>query len=142
MKTFTAAKKFQEIRLKMEQELDQIYKCLEGKQFRATYKGEFGMATGNERSVLKIENSDMKKVLAKIRQQVKESDELANKKVWKAITGPEDGYDEYRLYVNLEEDLEEEASYFFSVTGVTPFSELKWQVPYDAGMDIQVKIAE
>ena len=117
----------------MEEELYQIYECLKEKRFQATYKGESNMATGNTRSVLEIEDSDMEKTLATIRQQV------GNKNVWKAIRGPEDspGYN-YRLYVNQEDDLEEGESYLFCVTEVNVFSELSWKNPYEAGMDIQV----
>lgn len=123
--------------VKMEEELYQIYKCLKGKRFQATYKGESDMATGNKRSVLEIDDPDMEKTLATIRQQV------GNKNVWKAITGPEDspGY-EYRLYVNQEDDLEEGESYLFCVTEVEVFSELSWKNPYEAGIDIQVTTVE
>ena len=54
---------FREVGLKMEQELYLIYKCLEGKQFQATYKGEFRMETGKERSVFEIVDSDLEAIL-------------------------------------------------------------------------------
>ena len=121
----------------MEEELYQIYKCLKGKRFQATYKGESDMATGNKRSVLEIDDPGMEETLATIRQQV------GTKNVWKAITGPEDspGY-EYRLYVNQEDDLEEGESYLFCVTEVEVFSELSWKNPYEAGIDIHVTTVE
>ena len=138
MKSFVLQRNFREVRLKMEEELDKIYKCLEGEEFEATYKGEFGMGTGKERSVLEIDDSDMETILKKIRKQVKKSDELANKKVWKAITGPEDGYGNYWLWVNLEEDLKEGKSYLFCVTEVEAFSKVKWLKDYNAGVSIEV----
>ena len=123
----------------MEEELDDIYECLEDEEFHATYKGEHTMVTGKERSVLEIHDSDMKAKLKKIRQQVKESYKLANKNVWKAITGPEDGYKYYWLWVKLKEDLKEEKSYDFCVTKVEAFSKVKWLGNYDAGVSIEVK---
>jgi len=107
----------------MEEKLDDIYECLEDEEFHATYKVAWNssssrqcifaytMVTGKERSVLEIQDSDMEAKLKKIRRQVKESDKLAKKKVWKAITGPEDGYKYYWLWVKLKEDLKEEKSW-------------------------------
>ena len=123
----------------MEEELDDIYECLKDEEFHATYKGEYTMVTGKERSVLEIQDSDMEAKLKKIRRQVEESDKLAKKKVWKAITGPEDGYKYYWLWVKLKEDLKEEKSYDFCVAKVEAFSKVKWLGDYDAGVSIEVK---
>lgn len=125
----------------MEEELNDIYKCLKDEEFHATYKGEYRMVTGKERSVLEIDDSDMEAKLKKIRRQVKESDELANKKVWKAITRPEDEYGGYWLWVKLKlkEDLKKNKSYDFCVTEVEAFSRVKWLGDYDAGVSIEVE---
>ena len=126
--------------MKMEEELDQIYKRLVGKRFQATYKGKFEVATGNRRDVLEIKDSDMEKGLAQILKEVRESDELKYSKVWKGITGPEDGYDNYRLFVDLDEDdLNEFVNYNFLVTEVTPFSNLDLKIRYQAGESISVR---
>ena len=122
----------------MEEELNDIYECLEDEEFQATYKGEYTMVTGKERSVLEIHDSDMKAKLEEIRQQVEESDELAKKKVWKAITGPEDGYNYYWLWVKPKENLRKGEGYLFRVTKVETFSELDWKNKYDVGVSIEV----
>ena len=89
--------------------------------------------------MLEIDDLDMEAKLKKIRQQIKKSDKLANKKVWKAITGPEDGYKHYWLWVKLKEDLKKEKSYDFCVTEVEAFSKVKWLGDYDAGVSIEVE---
>ena len=122
----------------MEQELYLIYKCLEGKQFQATYKGEFRMETGKERSVFEIVDTDLEAILEKICKNVRENDKLANKKVWKAITGPEDGYNYYWLWVKPKENLRKGEGYLFRVTKVETFSELDWKNKYDVGVSIEV----
>lgn len=123
----------------MEEELYQIYKCLKGKRFQATYKGKFEVATGNMRDVLEIEDSDMEKCLAKILKELRKSDELEYDKVWRGITGPEDGFDNYWLWVNLDEEEDDFTSDDFRVTEVEPFSKLNWKNPsYKAGVSISV----
>jgi len=121
----------------MEEELYQIYKCLKGKCFQATYKGKFTVATDKQRDVLEIEDSGMEKCLAKILEELRQSDELKYSKVWKAITGPKDGYDNYWLWVNLDE--EDFTNHNFRVTEVETFSQLNWIKPYKAGVSISVR---
>ena len=84
------------------QDLSSIYQRLIGASFQATYIGMMGMPQfGNLRPVLQVNPSDatlpiMKAVsnavLAKYGRQT----------VWKGITGPEDGYTYYWLWVDPE----------------------------------------
>lgn len=126
----------------MEEELNQIYKRLERKRFQATYKGEKPVATGNMRTALEIEDQDMEKCLEKIIRELSESDQLEYDKVWRAITGPEDGYPNYWLWVSLDEDdLDEDLTYDFRVTEVQPFSRVNWKnKAYKAGVSISVTV--
>ena len=129
----------------MEKALNQIYQRLEGKHFQATNKGEFEVATGNMRTALEIKDQDMEKCLAKIISEVSDSDQLDYNKVWRAITGPKDGYDKYWLWVSLDEDdldLKSYRVYDFRVTEVEPFSKLNWRNPYEAGVSISVTVEE
>lgn len=127
--------------MEMDEVLEEIYSCLQGKEFQAEYITDQSMATANERSVLEINDSDMKATLRKIRQQIKQSG-IDEEKVWKAIRGPEDGYPSYRLWVDKLE-LPTEDTYTFRVISVKPFVPNKWVNPqYEIGMIISVKAVE
>ena len=78
--------------------LAEEYDCLHGMTFTASKIGNFPMETGQQRTALQIEDPAMTVALRQIRNNL--SWRIGNdRNIWKAITGPEEGYADYWLWV-------------------------------------------
>ena len=78
--------------------LAEEYADLIGMTFTARKIGDFSMETGQQRTALEIEDPAMTYKLGQIRNNI--SQRIGDEKnIWKAITGPEDGYEHYWLWV-------------------------------------------
>lgn len=103
------------------QNLQVMYKKLEGETFQGTYLGEYQMPqTGNERYIIKGDN--LSGTLTSISSSVINT---YGTRVWKGITGPEDSrmYTNYLLWVepDVGEMPLEGRSYYFKIERCTPF---------------------
>ena len=109
-----------------------LYDRLQGMTFTARNIGNFTMETGQERTALEIEDSAMIATLRQIRREV--SQQMGNdSNIWKAITGPEDGYENYWLWVT---PLSLQESGFYTVTTIETFG---INPKYEAGVSITVR---
>ena len=104
-------------------DLGKKYEELVGMTFQGEYKGEFTMPqTGNPREVLSIGQRDpFAAILGGISKAVVRA---YGETVWRGITGPENNFTDYWLWVEpgFSEELQDELSYNFKIVRYTPFT--------------------
>ena len=90
--------------------LGELYESAAAKTFNGEVVDRHNIRGGKEWTVIEItgSSSSMEQILNKIHKK-------AEGKVWKGFTGPPDGYDDYRIWVDLKE--EEGVSRKFTVIG-------------------------
>ena len=115
------------------------YQPLVGTVFQGTYQGEFAMPqTQNPRDVLSVQpGTPFAVVLQGISQAVPQA---YRNRIWKGITGPDDGYAEYWLWVEpcLSGVLALQSTRSFKIEECTPFPGNG--VPFLYGISIKVSV--
>ena len=79
--------------------LGELYESAADKTFYGKVVDRHNIRGGKVWTVIEITggSSSLERILDKIHQK-------AEGKVWKSFTGPQDGYDDYRIWVELQED--------------------------------------
>lgn len=142
----------------LQDQLERIYKSLEGLEFEGYYEQRRCMqSTGEYRDILSVAESSKKvnEALEAIIENMEEetfAGEKLSDIVWKGITGGK--YSGYKIWVQVppewrpeEYDIEQHCvlgkKYIFTLTtpSVDIFRDLDWQVPgYKAGVNIYVNV--